>query len=329
MKQILNLLIQGKTLSEHMAKEVLLNMAKNKYSSVQCSAFLTCFCLRAITLQELKGFRQAMLELAIKIDLSQYNPMDLCGTGGDNKDSFNISTLASFVVAGAGIPVAKHGNYGISSSSGSSSVMENLGVRFTNDPQKLKQQLTQANICFLHAPLFHPAMKAIGPIRKELGVKTFFNILGPLTNPCQPKVQLIGLSNLEILRIYQYFLQATKTNYSIIHTLDGYDECSLTKECKIITNTSQSIISPEYFNMVKNTPESIACGKTPEQSAYLFWQILKAKGTTAQNNVVLANSALAIKTYYPNYSIQQALELAKESLFDGKAKQKFEILKEI
>ncbi|MHC5200952.1 anthranilate phosphoribosyltransferase [Myroides sp. LJL119] len=329
MKQILNQLIQGKTLSYQTAKQILLDIAKDKYSAIQTSALLTCFCMRAISLEELKGFREAMLELCISVDLSEFNPMDLCGTGGDNKDTFNISTLASFIVAGAGIPVAKHGNYGVSSISGSSSVMENLGIKFTANPEKLKQQLSQANICFLHAPLFHPAMKTIGPIRKELAVRTFFNILGPLTNPAQPKVQLIGLSNLEVLRIYQYFLQQSNTKYSIIHALDGYDECSLTQDCKIVTNSKETIISPSYFNMPYNTPESIKSGRTAEDSAYLFWQILKAKGTQAQNNVVLANSALAIKTYYPNYDMQTALSLAKESLYTGKAKEKFEILREL
>ncbi len=329
MKQILNLLAQQKTLDFDMAKQLLINMANNLYTPIETAALLSCFSMRAITLDELKGFRSAMLELCTKIDLSEFNPMDVCGTGGDSKNTFNISTLSSFVIAGAGVPVAKHGNYGVSSISGSSSVMENLGVRFTKDTSKLKEQLKHANICFLHAPLFHPAMSSIANVRKELGVKTFFNMLGPLTNPCNPKVQLIGLSNLELLRMYQYLLQQSNTQYTIIHSLDGYDECSLTHACKIVTNEQEKIITPSYFNLSPVTPQSIQGGDTVEKSAYIFWQILKAKGTLEQNNVVIANSALAIQTYHPSYSIEQCMEMAKDSLLSGQAKSKFEILRQI
>ncbi|MHC5308529.1 anthranilate phosphoribosyltransferase [Myroides sp. LJL116] len=329
MKEILHLLAQQKTLSFEKAKQVLINMANHEYTQIQTAALLSCFSMRAITLEELKGFRAAMLELCTKIDLSEFNPMDLCGTGGDGKDTFNISTLSSFVVAGAGIPVAKHGNYGVSSISGSSSVMENLGIHFTSDTKRLKQQLAQANICFLHAPLFHPAMHNIASVRKELGVKTFFNMLGPLTNPCSPKVQLIGLSNLELLRMYQYLLQQANTQYTIIHSLDGYDECSLTQSCKIVTNQQEKIIDSTYFDLPAISAQSIEGGKTAEESAYIFWQILKGKGTDQQNSVVLANSALAIHTYYPNLSIHESMELAKESLLGKKAKEKFEILRQL
>lgn len=329
MKETLNHLIQHKTLTTDQAKDIVINMANDQYSDAQMAALLTTFIMRSITLDELRGFREGMLLLANKVDLSDYNPMDLCGTGGDGKDTFNISTLSSFITAGAGVPVAKHGNYGVSSISGSSSVMEMLGIPFKNTEAELKEQLEAANICFLHAPLFHPAMKRIAPVRKALGVKTFFNMLGPLTNPAQPKVQLVGLFNLELLRMYKYFLQAENTQYSIIHALDGYDECSLTKTVKLINNKEEKIIDAAYFNTLPVLEEDIKGGRTVEESAYIFWQILKGKGTSAQNEVVLANSALAINTYYPELSILEAKEKATESLFGGKAKQTFEILKDL
>jgi len=329
MKETLNHLIQHKTLTTDQAKDIVINMANDQYSDAQMAALLTTFIMRPITLDELRGFREGMLLLANKVDLSDYNPMDLCGTGGDGKDTFNISTLSSFITAGAGVPVAKHGNYGVSSISGSSSVMEMLGIPFKSTEAELKEQLEAANICFLHAPLFHPVMKRIAPVRKALGVKTFFNMLGPLTNPAQPKVQLVGLFNLELLRMYKYFLQAENTQYSIIHALDGYDECSLTKTVKLINNKEEKIIDAAYFNTLPVLEEDIKGGRTVEESAYIFWQILKGKGTSAQNEVVLANSALAINTYYPELSILEAKEKATESLFRGKAKQTFEILKDL
>lgn len=329
MKQTLQHLSQYKTLTSQEAKDIVINMANDKYTDMQMTALLTMFIMRPITLEELKGFREAMLDLSNKVDLSEYNPMDVCGTGGDGKDTFNISTLSSFVIAGAGIPIAKHGNYGVSSISGSSSVMENLGIHFRSSEEELKIQLKEANICFLHAPLFHPAMKRIAPVRKALGIKTFFNMLGPFTNPAQPKIQLVGLFNLELLRMYQYFLQQENTQYSIIHALDGYDECTLTGECKIVNNQGEKIADASYFGMNTISPSSIKGGTTVEESAYIFWQILKGKGTEEQNNVILANSALAIQTYHPDLSLKEAIEKAKESLLGGKAKEKFEILKEL
>lgn len=329
MKQILQHLSQYKTLTSQEAKDIVINMANDKYTDMQMTALLSMFIMRPITLEELKGFREAMIDLSNKVDLSEYNPMDVCGTGGDGKDTFNISTLSSFVIAGAGVPIAKHGNYGVSSISGSSSVMENLGIHFRASEEELKVQLKEANICFLHAPLFHPAMKRIAPVRKALGIKTFFNMLGPLTNPAQPKVQLVGLFNLELLRMYQYFLQQENTKYSIIHALDGYDECTLTGECKIVNNQGEKITDASFFGMNTISPSAIKGGTTVEEFAYIFWQILKGKGTDEQNNVVVANSALAIQTYHPDLSIKEAIERAKESLLGGKAKEKFEILKEL
>ena len=224
MKNILNRLINHETLSKLEAKNIVINISNGIYNPSQISSFLTVYMMRSINIEELAGFREALLELCIPIDFSAYNTIDLCGTGGDGKDTFNISTLASFVTAGAGIKVAKHGNYGVSSISGSSNVMENLGVKFSNDKSFLEKCIDQAGICVLHAPLFHPAMKNVAPIRKELAVKTFFNMLGPMVNPSFPKNQIVGVFNLELARMYTYLYQDTDINFTILHSLDGYDE---------------------------------------------------------------------------------------------------------
>ena len=235
MKDIINKLISHKTLSKDEAKSILINISSGKFNNSLISSFLTVFMMRNITLEELQGFKEALLELCISIDLSDYNTIDLCGTGGDNKDTFNISTLSAFITAGAGVKVTKHGNYGVSSTCGSSNVLENLGIKFSNDNEFLKTCIEKSGICILHAPLFHPAMKHVAPIRRELGLKTFFNILGPLVNPSFPKNQIVGVFNLELARLYSYLFQKTKKNYSIIFSLDGYDEISLTGSTKIIS----------------------------------------------------------------------------------------------
>lgn len=218
MKDIINKLSLHNTLSKDEAKDVLLNISKGKYNNSHISSFLTIFMMRNITLEELQGFKEALLELCIKVDLSEYNAIDLCGTGGDNKDTFNISTLSAFVTAGANVNVSKHGNYGVSSSCGSSNVLEFLGIKFSNDKDFLKKSIEESGICILHAPLFHPAMKHVAPIRKELGLKTFFNILGPLVNPSFPANQIVGVFNLELARLYSYLFQKTNKNYAIIHS---------------------------------------------------------------------------------------------------------------
>jgi anthranilate phosphoribosyltransferase len=328
MKTILNRLIQHETLTKEEAKTVLVNISTNHYNPSQIAAFLTVYMMRNITIEELSGFREALLELCIPIDFSAYNTIDLCGTGGDGKDTFNISTLASFVVAGAGIQVAKHGNYGVSSISGSSNVMENLGVKFSNDSGFLTKCIEDANIAILHAPLFHPAMKNVGPIRKELGVKTFFNMLGPMVNPSFPKNQLVGVFNLELARMYAYLYQNTDVNYSILHALDGYDEISLTGEAKIISKTSESILHPKHFNLSQLQFEDIKGGATIEESATLFMNIISGHGTDAQQNVVCANAAMAISTV-ENTPILDAFAKAKESLQSGKALEKLQKLQQL
>lgn len=329
MKTILESLLTHKTFTKEEAKQVLMDIALGNYNSSQIASFLTVFIMRNITLEELVGFREALLDLCNKIDLTAYNPMDVCGTGGDGKNTFNISTLTSFVVAGAGIPVAKHGNYGVSSISGSSNVLETLGIVFQTDENILKQQIKESNICFLHAPFFHPAMKTVGPIRKELGIKTFFNMLGPLVNPAQPKIQMSGVFSLELARMYQYLLQQENSQYSIIYGLDGFDEVTLTDKTKLITNDCEQFVEAKEFNFKNIEYADLYGGETLEEAALIFSTIIDGKGTESQNNVVLANSALAIKTYYNHFKIEESLDMARESLFDLKAKKAFNILKEI
>jgi anthranilate phosphoribosyltransferase len=328
MKQLLNRLINHETISCEEAKQVLVNISKGDYNHSQIASFLTVFMMRSITLEELKGFREALLELCIPIDLKDFNAIDLCGTGGDGKDTFNISTLASFVSAGADIKVAKHGNYGVSSACGSSNVMEHLGIKFTNNKDFLKKSIDKAGICVLHAPLFHPAMKNVAPIRRELGVKTFFNMLGPMVNPSFPKNQMVGVFNLELLRLYSYLYQDTDKNYTIVHALDGYDEISLTGRSKIITNKSETILYPKDFGVNQIRPEEIFGGDTVEKSAKIFVAVISGKGTEAQNNVVCANAGIAIATTN-QIDHKQGFELAKESLLSGKAKASLDTLIEL
>ncbi|MEP6610599.1 MAG: anthranilate phosphoribosyltransferase, partial [Mucilaginibacter sp.] len=300
MKAILNHLFEHKTFTREQSKEILTAIAQGKYNNSQMAAFMTAYCMRSITVNELEGFRDAMLELCLPIDLQTDEVIDLCGTGGDGKDTFNISTLASFVVAGAGYKVAKHGNYGVSSGCGSSNVMEFLGCVFTNDTDKLKTNIDKANICFLHAPLFHPAMKTVAPIRRELGVKTFFNMLGPLVNPAKPKNQLVGVFNLELARIYAYLYQKSDVKYTILNALEGYDEVSLTCDFKTFSAAGEKINSIENLGFTKLNPNEILGGSSVSESADIFMKVLNNEATAAQSNVVLCNAALAINTINPD-----------------------------
>ena len=320
MKQILNRLINHETISSEEAKQILINISKGDYNQSQIASFLTVFMMRSITLDELKGFRDALLELCVPVDLSAYNPIDLCGTGGDGKDTFNISTLSSFITAAAGVPVAKHGNYGVSSACGSSNVLESLGVTFSNDVDFLERAIASAGICVLHAPLFHPAMKNIAPIRQSLGVKTFFNMLGPMVNPSAPKNQMVGVFNLELLRLYAYLYQDSDKNYSIVHDLGGYDEISLTNTVKIVSNKSEVLFSAKDLGLKNNTQEAIFGGNTIAEASKIFKKIIEGQGSKAQNNVVCANAGLAIATAKKLTHIE-GYELAKEALFSGKANQ--------
>jgi len=321
MKKILNKLFEQQRLTLSEAKEVLIQMASEKYNAAQMASFLTVYLMRPISVDELAGFREALLELAIKIDLSEFNTIDLCGTGGDGKNTFNISTLTSFVVAGTGAKVAKHGNYSASSVSGSSNILEHLGYKFTSDESTLKSQIDKANICFLHAPLFHPAMKAVGPVRKELGMKTFFNMLGPLVNPSSPQNQMVGVFNLEVARVYNYLLQDTNQNYGIVYSIDGYDEISLTSGFKFITKGNEQMITPEELGLKRLEKSEIYGGESVAASAKIFVSILDGNGTEAQNNTVLTNAAFALKTLDSTKSFETAFQEAKDALLGLKAKE--------
>lgn len=325
MKEVLNNLFDYKSLDKDQAKQILINLAKGEYNQSQVAAFLTVYLMRSITVQELEGFRDAMLELCIPLEIDAYEAIDLCGTGGDGKDTFNISTLSSFIVAGAGQNVAKHGNNGVSSVCGSSNLLAHFGYRFTSEKDDLIKSLEEAGICFLHAPLFHPAMKNVAPIRKELGVKTFFNMLGPIVNPSFPKKQLVGVFNLELARLYGYLHQKTDKQFVILHSLDGYDEVSLTGPFKMLSNDNEKLLFPEELGLNTWPQEALWGGKTVEDSAKIFIQILKGEGTTAQNQVVIANAGLAIHCG-KSVSIADGIAEARESLESGKALKTFEKL---
>lgn len=319
MKKILQYLFEYKTLSREKAKEVLVNMSRGQYNEAEMSAFITVFLMRTITIEELLGFRGALLELCVKVDLKGYPVMDIVGTGGDGKNTFNISTLSCFIVAGAGQRVSKHGNYGATAISGASNVMEQLGYTFKNDNDRLLKELETANICFLHAPMFHPAMKIVGPIRKNLGVRTFFNMLGPMINPAEPDFQLVGVYNLEMARIYNYLLQQTSNAFTIIHSLDGYDEISLTGDTKVITQDGEKIMTPEQLGKRIVAAEDIYGGNSVEEAARIFTRIIKGEGSWAQNAVVLANAAMALHCTGNYISYDAAYHAAVESLESGKA----------
>lgn len=326
MKQILNHLFEYKTLSTEQAKQVLIGIGRGQYNPAQVASFLTVYMMRSIRVEELEGFRDAMLELCLPVDLAAYDAMDVCGTGGDGKDTFNISTLSAFVVAGAGQRVAKHGNHGVSSLTGSSTVMERLGYRFTNDVGELQRKIETAGICFLHAPLFHPAMKNVGPIRKELGVKTFFNVLGPMVNPAQPQKQLVGVFSLELGRLYAYLYQQTSKQFMIVHTLDGYDEISLTGAFKLITNRTEQLLQPTALGFDRLDARALSGGETPEDAARIFMNVLNNEATSAQKQAVLANSAMALRAAGRANTNEEAVAIARESLDSGRALASFKQL---
>jgi anthranilate phosphoribosyltransferase len=319
MKKLLQYLFEHKTLTREQAKEVLVQISQGAYNEHEVTSFVTVYLMRSITIEELMGFRDALLSLAVKVDLGVDNAIDIVGTGGDGKDTFNISTLACFIVAGAGQPVVKHGNYGASSVSGSSNVMEQLGYTFKNDQAQLSKEVKEAGICFLHAPLFHPALKTVGPIRRNIGVRTFFNMLGPIVNPAQPKYQLIGVYNLEMARIYNYVLQSLGKEFTLINSLDGYDEISLTTDTKIVTNKGEFTMTPYQLGKKRVMAQDLSGGATVKEAATIFKNIIQGKGTWSQNAVVLANAAMALDLTgkYENY--EQAYQAAVTSLESGAA----------
>lgn len=326
MKKILNYLFEHKTFSRESAKEILTNISKGTYNESELAAFMTVFLMRSITIEELLGFRDALLELCVPIKLDDHSVLDIVGTGGDGKNTFNISTLSCFIVAGAGGKVAKHGNYGVSSISGASNVMESVGYKFKSDQGKLRQEIDEAGICFLHAPLFHPALKNVAGVRRQLGVRTFFNMLGPLVNPAFAQHQLIGVYSLEMARIYNYLFQQTDKQFAIVHSLDGYDEISLTGDTRIITNKGEQDWTPETLGKRKVHAEDIYGGNSTEEAAKIFIKVLKGEGSWAQHSVVMANAAMGLYCLekYPTY--EECFLAAVESLESGAAYKSFKQL---
>ena len=320
MKETLNYLYSHKTLNREEAKAVLTNIANGMYNHSQIASFMSVYIMRNITVEELCGFRDALLSLCVPVDLSGYNTIDLCGTGGDGKNTFNVSTLSSFVLAGCGQKVSKHGNYGVSSGCGSSNVMETLGYKFSTDVSKLRNELELTGFCYMHAPIFNPAMKNVAPVRKDLAVKTFFNMLGPMINPSKPQNQMVGVYSLELARIYTYLYQQSNTNFIILHSIDGYDEISLTADFKLISRDFELILKPESFGLLKTDPDELASGNSVQESTDMFVNILDGKGTKAQNDVVVANSAVALKCLNPEATFDDLVLESRESLMSGKAR---------
>ncbi|WP_297091595.1 anthranilate phosphoribosyltransferase [uncultured Draconibacterium sp.] len=324
MKDTLEYLFAGNTLTRNQAMATLTEVGKGQHSEAEFAAFLTVFKMRPLHSEELAGFRDAMVNLSTKADLSAYNAIDVVGTGGDGKNTFNISTLACFVVAGAGVNVTKHGNYAATSTSGSSNVLEFLGYEFSNDTSKLKSDLEKGSFCFMHAPLFHPAMKHIAPVRRALKVPTFFNILGPMINPATPKYQVLGVNNSENFNHYKNVYSTLDVNFAIVHSMDGYDEISLTADTHICTNNEEKKLPPSAFGMQQITPEKLFGGESVEDAAKIFIEVLSGHGTPEQKNVVIANAAVALQVVFNDKSLTECVEIAKESLNSRTALQKLE-----
>ena len=319
MKQILYKLFEHRYLGRTEARDILQNIVQGKYNDAQIASLITVFLMRNISVEELCGFRDALLEMRVPVDLSEFAPIDIVGTGGDGKNTFNISTAACFVVAGAGYPVVKHGNYGATSVSGASNVMEQHGVQFTSDMSRLRKSMDMCNIAYLHAPLFNSAMKAVAPVRKALGVRTFFNMLGPLVNPALPKYQLLGVYNLPLLRLYNYVFQESDTRFAVVHGLDGYDEISLTGEFKVATSTTETIYTPESIGFNRYCEQDLDGGKSPDEAARIFDRVLQGEATPAQTDCVIANAAFAIQVIEPEKSLADCIALARESMESGRA----------
>jgi anthranilate phosphoribosyltransferase len=319
MKHLLYRLFEHQNLDRSESREVLVRMAHGEYNESQIAAFITVFLMRSITIDELTGFRDALLELRVPVDLAEYNAIDIVGTGGDNKNTFNISTAACFTVAGAGYKVVKHGNYGSTSVSGASNVVEQHGVKFTKDVDLMRRSLDACGMAFLHAQFFNPALKVVAPVRKNLAVRTFFNMLGPLVNPTLPKRQMLGVYNLKLARLYYYLYQQIGADFTVVNSLDGYDEISLTSEFKCFCNGGESIYTPEDLGFERTTASDLYGGDTVEKAAAIFDSVLNNAATEAQKNVVVANAAFAIRTIDPQLDIASCIAQARASIESGKA----------
>lgn len=323
MKQILYRLFEHQNLSQGEAHELLHKIAAGEFNDTQIGALITVFQMRNISIEELTGFREGLLELRTPVDLTQYRPIDIVGTGGDGKDTFNVSTCASFVVAAAGYPVVKHGNYGASSVSGASNVMEHLGVKFTTDNDRLRNSIESCGMAYLHAPLFNPALKAVAAARKQLGVRSFFNMLGPLVNPATPAYSLLGVYNLALLRLYSYTYQQLGARFAVVHSLDGYDEISLTSDFKVVMPSSEKIYSPESLGFSRIAQSEIYGGDTIASAAQIFLNVLSGSATAAQTQCVIANAAFAIHVIRPERTIAECVADAKRAIDSGAAERTF------
>lgn len=329
MKQTLEKLLAHEVISETEAHDVLCGIAEKRYPEAQVAAFLTTYAMRPVTVDELLGLRRALVERAVPIDLSAYKAIDIVGTGGDGKNTFNISTCACFLVAGAGYKVAKHGNYAATSVSGASTVLEHHGVKFSNDPDRLRRSIEETGVAYLHAPLFHPALAAVGPLRRAIGFKTVFNLLGPLVNPCRPAYQLLGVATLDQMRLYTQTLSRLGIGFAVVNSVDGYDEISLTADFKLITNSWEKILQPADLGFSTAKPEELVGGSTPDEAAAIFDNILADRATPSQRNCVVATAAVAIHTICPDKDIIACLDEADTSLTSGHAFETFKKFVEV
>lgn len=323
MKDILYRLFEHQYLGRDEAHRILHNIATGCYDDAQIASLITVFLMRNISVDELMGFREALLDMRVPVDLAEYKPIDIVGTGGDGKNTFNISTTACFVVAGAGYKVVKHGNYGATSVSGASNVMQQHGVKFTTDVGQLRRSIEDCNLAYLHAPLFNPALKAVANVRKHLGVRSFFNMLGPLVNPVMPTYQLLGVYNLPLLRLYNYTYQESGTQFAVVHSLDGYDEISLTGEFKVATADKEKLYTPEMLGFQRISEADLDGGETPEAAARIFDAVLEGTATRAQRDCVIANAGFAIHVIRPELPVADCIAEARESLEAGKARATF------
>lgn len=323
MKDILYRLFEHQYLGRDEAHRILHNIATGCYDDAQIASLITVFLMRNISVDELMGFREALLDMRVPVDLAEYKPIDIVGTGGDGKNTFNISTAACFVVAGAGYKVVKHGNYGATSVSGASNVMQQHGVKFTTDVGQLRRSIEECNLAYLHALLFNPALKAVANVRKHLGVRSFFNMLGPLVNPVMPTYQLLGVYNLPLLRLYNYTYQESGTRFAVVHSLDGYDEISLTGEFKVATADKEKLYTPEMLGFQRIAEADLDGGETPEAAARIFDSVLDGTTTRAQRDCVIANAGFAIHVIRPELPVADCIAEARESLEAGKARATF------
>lgn len=330
MKEVLNKMLNHEELSRTETRDIIVGITKDEFPTEQITALLTGLQMRGVTVDELLGFRDGILATGVKAILDCDKYIDVVGTGGDRKNTFNISTTSCFVIAGAGYKVAKHGNYAATSVSGASNVIHHHGVKFTADIDKLNRSINEAGIVYLHAQLFASAMKFVGPIRKALQFPTVFNLLGPLVNPSQPKAQLLGVANLDQMRLYRQVYQKLGIDYGIVNSIDGYDEISLTGDFKVATNNYERVFSPADLGFVPATPEELVGGANEDEAAEIFDAVLENRALPAQKNVVLANAAFGIQVMEKGRkSIEECVEIARKSIDSGKALATFRKFAEI